>query len=901
MVAINTVPAFMPPTVRTAQPSLDDPYTARLIDALLKGATSTAPIQSHWQGANQLAQSAIAGALMARDRAEREKSGKLLLGLPGLGGSQPGVASTSPATSPVWSGPSGTIQDSGPSTPGPTFTPGAMDPTAGGGSAPAPISAPAPQAAISDAPGAIPADTSAPSAGIPAFTPAMLAEILTMGPSGSATSGEPGGEQFAGIDPVAITNSAPMGRAGLPPIASSAGIVPRLDAPVTTAGEPQAIPLPQRRPAPMPTQQPTGAAVPLPARDALPGPTPVPLPTRQQGAMPFYSPPRPPMPTMPATDYAGQVPDMIRAASSHYGLEPQVMLRMAELESQLDPRAKNPNSSASGVFQFTGGTWGQYGRGNPFDAAQNIDAGARLAVANSAHLKRALGRDPLPHEIYLAHQQGAAGATALLSDPNVKAIDALTPAYSGNRRMATQAILQNGGRADMTAGQFASLWQNKFYGGGTQTAALSPAGARNDAPVMSRGIPADAMTQPAAMAGAFNQVPGGQAPGRDRLQLAQVYMPPSAPAPMQQAPAGGAPQAGGATPNIPPAYQAWIQQAFSSRDPQMRALGLQIYSQFANPETKTVDLGDKIAFVDGQGRIRSVLPKFEKPEFGVIGKDQYGNEQYGWKNPRTMTVTPSEIPGATRGNPAQSEIPPPPPGYDPKKWREEFTKRGAENAAPPTRAEVMQLRKEIQDLPSYKNVSQAAPIYKTMISAAGRDTRAADVNLIYGLAKIMDPNSVVRESEMSVAQAVATFPQWLQAQVTSQMQATGRLDADVREAIMQEAHSRMVAYKDMIDTDLTQFKGIASRSRMNLEDVIPSFGPFEPYKRGATAFDNAPGRIPAGPAAADPMFNVPGAGARPSAAGAGNAPIRQRVRDKASGREIELQLDPRTNQWVPAR
>lgn len=55
-----------------------------------------------------------------------------------------------------------------------------------------------------------------------------------------------------------------------------------------------------------------------------------------------------------------------------------------------------------------------------------------------------------------------------------------------------------------------------------------------------------------------------------------------------------------------------------------------------------------------------------------------------------------------------------------------------------------QLRQEIQGLPSYKNLAQAAPVYQSMVDAAGRDNRASDVNLIYGMAKIMDPGSVER-------------------------------------------------------------------------------------------------------------------------------------------------------------
>ena len=149
---------------------------------------------------------------------------------------------------------------------------------------------------------------------------------------------------------------------------------------------------------------------------------------------------------------------------------------------------------------------------------------------------------------------------------------------------------------------------------------------------------------------------------------------------------------------------------------------------------------------------------------------------------------------------------------------------------PASSEDTSKLRNEIQGLPSYKNIAQAAPVYKSMLEAAGRDTRAADVNMIYGMAKIMDPGSVVRESEMSVAQAIATLPQQLQAAVKSQLTESGRLTPELRQAIMQEAHSRIGAYQSMFDQDAGMYRGIAQRGRMNEADVLPTFGPYEQFK-----------------------------------------------------------------------
>jgi hypothetical protein len=210
----------------------------------------------------------------------------------------------------------------------------------------------------------------------------------------------------------------------------------------------------------------------------------------------------------------------------------------------------------------------------------------------------------------------------------------------------------------------------------------------------------------------------------------------------------------------------------------------------------------------------------------VVGKDRFGNDIYGEYDPTKPAgarVT-ADQPISTGAAAADSAIPPPPPGVDPNVWRKAQTERAASNALPADPKITSQLRQEIQGLPSYKNFAQAAPVYRSMVDAAGRDNRASDVHMIYGMAKIMDPGSVVRESEMSVAQAIATIPQRLQAEVKSQIEATGRLSPEVRQALMEEARSRVDSYKTSFDQDAGMYRGIVDRNRMDARDVIPDFG-----------------------------------------------------------------------------
>jgi hypothetical protein len=145
---------------------------------------------------------------------------------------------------------------------------------------------------------------------------------------------------------------------------------------------------------------------------------------------------------------------------SQYGLPEGYLARTYQIESGGNPNAQNPKSSAGGGFQFIDSTAKAYGLTDKTDLGASADAAARLARDNAAALRGVLGRDPTAAELYLAHQQGGGGASALLSNPNARAVDVV----------GADAVRLNGGDPNMTAGEFANLWLGKFGGGQAQPA-----------------------------------------------------------------------------------------------------------------------------------------------------------------------------------------------------------------------------------------------------------------------------------------------------------------------------------------------------------------------------------------------------------------------------------------------
>lgn len=167
---------------------------------------------------------------------------------------------------------------------------------------------------------------------------------------------------------------------------------------------------------------------------------------------------------------------------------------------------------------------------------------------------------------------------------------------------------------------------------------------------------------------------------------------------------------------------------------------------------------------------------------------------------------------------------------------------------------VAELRKEIHTLPSYKNWTQAEPIYRAMIDTQGVDSKASDLNLVYGLGKIFDPTSVVREGEMVMVRNTASLPDWLVGSINS-LNGGARLTPDTRKAILNEARIRTQQYYDMVQQDTEPYRGIAKRFNMHPDDIIPPIralpssqrpvAPASPAMQGTTVA--APAQRPAPP------------------------------------------------------
>jgi hypothetical protein len=93
--------------------------------------------------------------------------------------------------------------------------------------------------------------------------------------------------------------------------------------------------------------------------------------------------------------------------------------KIAHIESGNNPSARSKTSSASGLYQFTDGTWNQLSKKHGIKADKNDPEAQRhmaglLLNENKESLSRTIGRAPTQGELYAAHFLGADGASKLI-------------------------------------------------------------------------------------------------------------------------------------------------------------------------------------------------------------------------------------------------------------------------------------------------------------------------------------------------------------------------------------------------------------------------------------------------------------------------------------------------------
>lgn len=138
-----------------------------------------------------------------------------------------------------------------------------------------------------------------------------------------------------------------------------------------------------------------------------------------------------------------------------------------------------------------------------------------------------------------------------------------------------------------------------------------------------------------------------------------------------------------------------------------------------------------------------------------------------------------------------------------------------------------ELRKEFAGLPEVKKYKEAIPAYQAVVKAAQSGgpmgNKQADINLVYGLAKLYDPESVVREGEYATIANSQSIPEWVKGQAQA-LVGGGNLTKETKKLIMEQAKIRLDSYKSEVDGARKGYDEIAKRGGLEPRNVFVPVG-----------------------------------------------------------------------------
>jgi predicted GIY-YIG superfamily endonuclease len=164
--------------------------------------------------------------------------------------------------------------------------------------------------------------------------------------------------------------------------------------------------------------------------------------------------------------------DEIREAASLYGLDLAMMMSIAKVESDFNPRVRT--GSYKGLFQLNDYEFNKYGDGSIWDARDNSRAAAHMFLVQAEKFKWALGHYPDYAERYMVHQQGIQGAIEHYTHPERIAWQSMCATDEGvlkGERWCKKCIWGNllpewkrafGNVDNIQSGEFVALWTGRI-------------------------------------------------------------------------------------------------------------------------------------------------------------------------------------------------------------------------------------------------------------------------------------------------------------------------------------------------------------------------------------------------------------------------------------------------------
>jgi hypothetical protein len=135
------------------------------------------------------------------------------------------------------------------------------------------------------------------------------------------------------------------------------------------------------------------------------------------------------------------------------------------------------------------------------------------------------------------------------------------------------------------------------------------------------------------------------------------------------------------------------------------------------------------------------------------------------------------------------------------------------------------LRKEIIGSDNYTKYNEAVPMVNSMLESLNNDVAIADIDFVYGLAKIFDPIGAVRGEDARLIIQKQALPAAMEGMLLQALAGKGSLSTDVRRDLIKVATTRTSQYEKAARKDYEFYKSVAERAGLNPEDVLPPLVP----------------------------------------------------------------------------
>lgn len=145
------------------------------------------------------------------------------------------------------------------------------------------------------------------------------------------------------------------------------------------------------------------------------------------------------------------------------------------------------------------------------------------------------------------------------------------------------------------------------------------------------------------------------------------------------------------------------------------------------------------------------------------------------------------------------------------------------------------LRKEVNSLPEVKSATEALTSYKRIVAAATNKSGPGDIAILFNYMKMLDPTSVVRESEYATAANAGGIPETVRSAYNRLLDGQ-KLSPEMRTQILTAAGTQATVYTQMLDSVTERYGPIADSYRYNRDRVLPQVP-------GGVASPTAPGRV----------------------------------------------------------